>query len=121
MQNRDGFRLIPGACGVARLADLDGRQRLALLEQLTSLERVADTVIIDTAAGLSTNVLAFAAAARRVTPALSPPAPGGGRRGRRRGRVRPGCGPRRLGQTAGWPALSQSPPARAAWARATSP
>jgi flagellar biosynthesis protein FlhG len=67
-----GFRLIPGACGVARLADLGGPQRLALLEQLTSLERVADIVIIDTAAGLSTNVLAFAAAARRVIVATTP-------------------------------------------------
>jgi flagellar biosynthesis protein FlhG len=67
-----GFRLIPGACGVARLADLGGGQRLALLEQLMSLERVADTVIIDTAAGLSTNVLAFAAAARRVIVATTP-------------------------------------------------
>ncbi len=67
-----GFRLIPGACGVARLADLGGRQRLALLEQLMGLERVADTVIIDTAAGLSTNVLAFAAAARRVLVATTP-------------------------------------------------
>jgi flagellar biosynthesis protein FlhG len=67
-----GFRLIPGACGVARLADLGGGQRLALLEQLVGLERVADTVIIDTAAGLSTNVLAFAAAARRVLVATTP-------------------------------------------------
>ncbi len=67
-----GFRLIPGACGVARLADLGGGQRLALLQQLTSLERVVDTVIIDTAAGLSTNVLAFAAAARRVLVATTP-------------------------------------------------
>jgi len=67
-----GFRLIPGACGVARLADLGGGQRLALLQQLTGLERVADTVIIDTAAGLSTNVLAFAAAARQVLVATTP-------------------------------------------------
>jgi flagellar biosynthesis protein FlhG len=67
-----GFRLIPGACGVARLADLGGGQRLALLDQLVSLERVADTVIIDTAAGLSANVLAFAAAARRVLVATTP-------------------------------------------------
>jgi flagellar biosynthesis protein FlhG len=67
-----GFRLIPGACGVARLADLGGRQRLALLQQLMHLERVADTVIIDTAAGLSANVLAFAAAARQVFVATTP-------------------------------------------------
>jgi flagellar biosynthesis protein FlhG len=67
-----GFRLIPGACGVARLADLDSRQRLALLQQLMILERVADTVVIDTAAGLGSNVLAFAAAARRVLVATTP-------------------------------------------------
>jgi flagellar biosynthesis protein FlhG len=67
-----GFRLIPGACGVARLADLGSRQRLALLQQLLNLERVADTVIIDTAAGLSANVLAFAAAAGRVLVATTP-------------------------------------------------
>jgi flagellar biosynthesis protein FlhG len=67
-----GFRLIPGACGVARLADLGSVERLELLEQLTCLERVADMVIIDTAAGLSANVLAFAAAARRVVVATTP-------------------------------------------------
>jgi flagellar biosynthesis protein FlhG len=67
-----GFRLIPGACGVARLADLGHVDRLALLEQLTALEQVADTVIIDTAAGLSANVLAFAAAAQRVVVVTTP-------------------------------------------------
>ncbi len=61
-----GFRLIPGACGVAQLADLDDDRRLALLEQLAALECVADMLIIDTAAGLGRNVLAFAAAAQQV-------------------------------------------------------
>ncbi len=67
-----GFRLIPGASGVARLADLGGVERLALLEQMAALERVADTLIIDTAAGLSANVLGFAAAARRVVVVTTP-------------------------------------------------
>jgi len=67
-----GFRLIPGACGVTRLADLDGPGRLALLEQLEALDRVADALVIDTAAGLSANVLAFAAAARRVVVVTTP-------------------------------------------------
>ena len=67
-----GFRLIPGACGVARLAELSGAHRCLLLEQLSALERVVDVLIIDTAAGLSSNVLAFAAAAHRVMVATTP-------------------------------------------------
>ncbi len=67
-----GFRLIPGACGVARLADLAGADRMALLGQLGALERVTDTLIIDTGAGLSRNVLAFAAAAQQVLVVTTP-------------------------------------------------
>ena len=67
-----GFRLIPGASGVARLADLDGERRLRLLSQLAALEQLADVVVIDTAAGLSANVLAFAAAAHRVLVVTTP-------------------------------------------------
>ncbi|MHC4427546.1 MAG: P-loop NTPase, partial [Planctomycetota bacterium] len=51
-----GFRLIPGACGVARLADLGTGDRLSILHQLAALEQVADALIIDTSAGLSRNV-----------------------------------------------------------------
>jgi len=61
-----GFRLIPGASGVAGMADLTERQRAALLGQLAVLERVADVIVIDCAAGISANVLAFAAAAHTV-------------------------------------------------------
>lgn len=67
-----GFCLIPGASGVARLADLDRESRRALLEQLVALERAADTVIIDTAAGVTANVLAFVAAAQRVVVTTTP-------------------------------------------------
>ncbi len=67
-----GFRLIPGGCGVEKLADLDGAERRGLLSQLAALERVADCVVIDTSAGLSRNVLAFAAAAGRVVVVATP-------------------------------------------------
>ncbi len=67
-----GFRLIPGACGASRLADMNGADRGELLEQLAALDRVADTLVIDTAAGLSANVLAFVAAARRALVVTSP-------------------------------------------------
>ncbi len=67
-----GFRLIPGACGVAALADLTGDDRRALLAQLAALDRVADTVLIDTSPGLSRNVLAFAACAERALVVTTP-------------------------------------------------
>ena len=38
-----GFRLIPGASGVTRIADLAPVQRTELLRQLAALERVADS------------------------------------------------------------------------------
>ncbi len=67
-----GFRLIPGACGVSRLADLPESDRSSLLRQLSALESVADDLLIDTAAGLSANVLAFAASAGRVVIVTTP-------------------------------------------------
>ncbi len=67
-----GFRLIPGACGVARLADLDGVDRQTLLGQLAALDRVADDLVIDTSAGLGANVLAFVAASSRVLVVTTP-------------------------------------------------
>lgn len=67
-----GFRLIPGASGVAAMADLGRRQRAGVLEQLAAIERVADDIIIDCAAGISANVLAFAAAAHRTLVTTTP-------------------------------------------------
>lgn len=67
-----GFRLVPGASGVTRMADLASRQRHELLEQLSTLERVADTIIIDTGAGISENVLALASAAHMALVTITP-------------------------------------------------
>jgi flagellar biosynthesis protein FlhG len=67
-----GFRLIPGASGVAKLADLGPRQRAGLLEQLLALERVADVIVIDTGAGLGANVLSFAGAAGTTVVVTTP-------------------------------------------------
>jgi flagellar biosynthesis protein FlhG len=67
-----GFRLIPGASGVARLADLRRAERDALIAQLAALERAADVILIDTGAGIGSNVLSFAAAAHTVVVVLTP-------------------------------------------------
>jgi flagellar biosynthesis protein FlhG len=67
-----GFRLVAGASGVERLADLDRAQREALLRQLDQLEAVADVILVDTGAGLGANVLAFASAADAVLVVTTP-------------------------------------------------
>jgi flagellar biosynthesis protein FlhG len=67
-----GFGLIPGASGVAKMADLRPALCQALLRQLSALERVADILIIDCGAGINSTVLAFAAAAHTVVVVTTP-------------------------------------------------
>ncbi|MCA9291515.1 MAG: P-loop NTPase [Phycisphaerales bacterium] len=67
-----GFHLIPGASGVAAMADLRRDERRLLLRQLASIERTADHILIDTGAGIADNVLQFAAAAHRVIVVTTP-------------------------------------------------
>ncbi len=67
-----GFRLIPGASGVSRLANLRSNERHGILRQLAALERAADVIIVDTGAGLSRNVVTFAAAAHTTLVATTP-------------------------------------------------
>jgi flagellar biosynthesis protein FlhG len=54
------------------MADLASRQRHELLEQLATLERVAHTIIIDTGAGISENVLALAGGAHTTLVTITP-------------------------------------------------
>ncbi|MFN5495145.1 MAG: MinD/ParA family protein [bacterium] len=67
-----GFRLVPGASGVSRLADMGQLQRRSVLEQLMALERTNDVLIVDTGAGIGANSMAFAAAAHTIVVATTP-------------------------------------------------
>lgn len=67
-----GVRLIPGASGVMRLAEMRSAQRHHLLRQLSAIDRVADVIVIDTGAGIGTNVRAFASAAHTVVVTTTP-------------------------------------------------
>jgi len=58
-----GFRLVPGAVGVARMAELPRDDRAAILSGLADLERDSDVVVIDNGAGLGPSVLSFLNAA----------------------------------------------------------
>ncbi|HZZ41631.1 MAG TPA: MinD/ParA family protein [Tepidisphaeraceae bacterium] len=67
-----GFRLIGGASGLAKMADLSELDRQRLIDSLADLERQADVILIDTGAGISTNVLSFARAVDHVLVVTTP-------------------------------------------------
>ncbi len=67
-----GFHLAAGASGLARMADLPANEHNRLLDELRALEAAADVILIDTGAGISPNVLTFAAAADRLLVVTTP-------------------------------------------------
>ncbi len=67
-----GFRLIGGASGLARMADLTDLDRQRLVDALVELERQTDIIIIDTGAGISPNVLSFTRCADHVLVVTTP-------------------------------------------------
>ncbi len=58
-----GFRMIPGASGLSQIAALPEFERSRLVEQMKQLEDELDVLLVDTGAGVSPNVLTFAAGA----------------------------------------------------------
>jgi len=67
-----GFRLIGGASGLARMADLTDFDRQRLVQALGELEQKTDIILIDTGAGISPNVLTFTRAADQVLVVTTP-------------------------------------------------
>ena len=54
-----GFKLLPAASGIQELTELDNTQRLFLLNELDALHDLFDVILIDTGAGISSNVMYF--------------------------------------------------------------
>lgn len=67
-----GFRLIPGASGLAQMAALGEYERRRLMQQMRRLETTSDLILIDTGAGVSPNVLGFLVAADEVLVITTP-------------------------------------------------
>src|SRR5215207_1163418 len=67
-----GFRLIGGASGLARMADLTDMDRQRLVDSLAQLEQQTDIILIDTGAGISPNVLSFTRCADHVLIVTTP-------------------------------------------------
>lgn len=57
------IKIIPGSSGLFEMANIDSVKRQRLLDQFSALEKENDFIIIDTAAGISRNVISFIGAA----------------------------------------------------------
>ena len=67
-----GVQLVPGASGLARMADLNEFQRTKLVQDLSTLEEENDIIVVDTGAGIGRNVITFASMADTVLVVTSP-------------------------------------------------
>ncbi|HEX2839052.1 MAG TPA: AAA family ATPase [Phycisphaerales bacterium] len=67
-----GFRLVPGAVGLARMANLPQVQRDAILDALADLERDNDLILVDTGAGVDEGVMTFVSHADLAVVVVTP-------------------------------------------------
>ncbi len=67
-----GFMLIPGASGLAQMANLSEFERARVVGMLRQLESEYDLMLIDTGAGIGPNVLSFLLAADEILVVTTP-------------------------------------------------
>jgi len=72
VQGPKGMRIIPASSGLQRMSELTLAQRNHLVESFTNLDSDTDYFIIDTAAGISRNVIHFLLAAQQVIVVSAP-------------------------------------------------
>ncbi len=67
-----GMSILPASSGVLELVDLDESQKIFLLSELDLVAETVDILLIDTAAGISSNVLYFNMAAEESIVVVTP-------------------------------------------------
>lgn len=72
VQGPPGVWLLPGASGRYDLANLDDLQRHELFNAVDSLDDRFDIVVVDTGAGVGSNAIGFAAAAKDIVVVVTP-------------------------------------------------
>ncbi len=71
LQGPCGIRIIPATSGVSEISDLNGDERAVLLSSLAALPE-HDYLIVDTSAGISSNVVYFNALSEQVFVIVTP-------------------------------------------------
>jgi len=64
--------ILPASSGIQKLTELSKEQRLSLLTEMAVLDNCTDVFLIDTAAGISSNVMYFNVAAQEIMVVVSP-------------------------------------------------
>jgi flagellar biosynthesis protein FlhG len=67
-----GMKILPASSGIQELSELTREQKLCLLSELDSLYDETDILLIDTSAGISSNVMYFNVAAQEILVVVSP-------------------------------------------------
>jgi flagellar biosynthesis protein FlhG len=67
-----GIMILPSASGIQEMSDLSKGQKLTLLDELRTVSREMDFLLIDTAAGIAANVMYFNMAANEIIVVTSP-------------------------------------------------
>lgn len=66
VESQYGVQVVPGASGVAELANLSAAAHLNLVQAFSALSNRVDTLIVDTSAGIAHSVVQFTQAAQHV-------------------------------------------------------
>lgn len=67
-----GIHILPASSGISEMQTLTGKQQMSMLRELGNLKTKYDFILIDTGAGISSNVLRFNAAADEVCVITNP-------------------------------------------------
>lgn len=67
-----GMMILPASSGVQELSELTPQQKLTLLSEFDTIDNSIDILLIDTAAGISSNVMYFNSAAQDIIVVASP-------------------------------------------------
>jgi flagellar biosynthesis protein FlhG len=67
-----GIKILPSASGIQEMTDLSRGQKITLIDELNSLNDSLDFILIDTGAGISSNVMYFNMAAKEIIVVTSP-------------------------------------------------
>ncbi len=66
MHGPDGIKFVPASSGIEELTSLSEKQKEALFKGFCDLDEELDIVIVDTGAGISSNVLSFVLASNEI-------------------------------------------------------
>lgn len=72
VQGPGGMRILPASSGVQQITELTPAQRIRVLSALDTLMKDIDVLLIDTAAGISSNVMYFNVTAQEVIVVVTP-------------------------------------------------